>query len=223
MISGASSNIDCREREPERPQCMLMLTPTLFSCSDTVRLLSVPGSENTPGPGSNQISLNTVGKHGASNPYAHSPSSSKTTSFSTEARDLPWNDKPSKGGYQGNNLDAGNHQMGHADMQAQARGEYSKRTEGAGHISPPFRSSVPRLKTADAYEAFTPLNRPNLTRVGQLSSYDTGVSGRGAGKGHNLSSSFGSTAPRLSYHTTLEKREGTMPAPGSYSTPGERD
>jgi hypothetical protein len=116
-------------------------------------------------------------------------------------RDLPWNDKPSKGGYQGNNLDAGNHQRSFQDMQAQARGEYSKRSASAGRSSPQFRSSAPRLQSADASSAHSHSHNvtpgpgqysDQVTKSGQLSSYDQGTSGRGAGKGKSPTSSFAS-------------------------------
>merc|ERR1711990_76019 len=167
--------------------------------------------------------------------WVRSPTSKKSVMASNDSRELPWNNKPSRGGYQGNNLDTGSHQMSFAEMSAAARGEYSKRSGSSGLAgnrlssrgSPQFRSSSPRLQGANASSPHShkdkltpgPGDYSNATtKTGQLSSYDSGTSGRGAGKGKAPTSSFGSAAPRLAYHTTLERREKAMPSPGSYAT-----
>merc|ERR1711988_1525913 len=113
-------------------------------------------------------------------------------------------------------------------MSATARSEYSKRSNSAGRGSPQFRSSSPRLQAANASSAHSQRDKltpgpgdytNQTTKNGQLSTYNSGVSGRGAGKtAKGPTSNFGSSAPRLSYHHTLERREKAMPAPGSYAT-----
>ena len=164
-----------------------------------------------------------------------SSTSKNSVMHSKDSRELPWNNKPSRGGEQGNNLDTGNNAMTFAEMQASARGEYSKRSGSAGLAgnrltqrgSPKFRSSSPRLQDANAQSSHSHRHKTTpgpgdysngTTKTGQLSSYDSGTSGRGAGKGRAPTSSFGSAAPRLAYHTALERRERQTPAPGSYAT-----
>merc|ERR1711865_773293 len=167
--------------------------------------------------------------------WVRSATSKKSVMASNDSRELPWNNKPSRGGGQGNNLDTGAHQMSFAEMSASARGEYSKRSGSSGMAgnrlssrgSPQFRSSSPRLQNANASSPHSHKDKltpgpgdysNGTTKNGQLSSYDSGSSGRGAGKGKAPTSSFGSAPPRLAYHTSLERREKGMPSPGSYAT-----
>merc|ERR1711865_518013 len=121
--------------------------------------------------------------------WVRSSTSKKSVMASNDSRELPWNNKPSRGGGQGNNLDTGSHQMSFAEMQASARGEYSKRSGSSGmannrlssRSSPQFRSSSPRLQNANASSPHNHKLTPGpgdysngTTNNGQLSSYDSG-------------------------------------------------